>query len=394
MSKSSDNGRVIMQTSNKPNPMIVNQAAEWVVRLDEGEISTAENHAFASWLLESPTHIEEFLIAGAMFNGCSSVDQHSQISIEDLLQDTCSEVIPLVRRAHDRDTAFESHSLRNRWKHFGLTASVALLITMGMVLSRMSEIWLGTEDKATVYSTEIGEQQTITLEDGSVILLNTLTSLETVFSPRYRNIYLNRGEAIFRVAKDMERPFRVFIDGMIFQAVGTDFNIYRKSDQTTVTVLHGKVSVRSNRNSMVGQESTFINPDGFRPMTDPTVARPGSSEHLLLAEGQQAVLYKTGLIETNHEADLEKAQSWRFKTLIFRAEALADVAQEFNRYNRGQIVIGDVELASLPISGVFKVDDPDSLVEFLVQSGMVVTDSSNENLIILSKARLIERRGP
>ncbi len=357
--------------------MIVNQAAEWVVRLDEGEIGTAEKHVFASWLLESPTHIEEFLIAGAMFNGCSSVDQQSRISIEDLLQDTCSEVIPLVRRSNDRDAATESGSTRNRWKHFGLTASVALLIAVGIVLSGISGVWLGTEDQTTVYSTEMGEQQTITLEDGSVVLLNTLTNLETKFSRRHRDIYLNRGEAIFKVAKDMERPLRVFIDGMIVQAVGTEFNIYRKLDETTVTVLEGKVSVRPNGNSMVAQA----------PMTGPSVARQGSSEHLLLTEGKQAVLYKTGLIETNHEADLEKALSWQYRTLIFRAEALADVAREFNRYNRRQIVIADVELASLPISGVFKVDDSDSLVEFLVHTGVVVTNSSNENLIILLKAQ-------
>ena len=131
-----------MRSSKKPNPMIVNQAAEWVVRLDEGEIRTAEKHAFASWLLESPTHIEEFLIAGAMFNGCSSMDQQSRISIEDLLQDTCSEVIPLIRRTIDRDAATESGGTRNRWKHFGLTASVALLIAVGIGLSGISGVWL------------------------------------------------------------------------------------------------------------------------------------------------------------------------------------------------------------------------------------------------------------
>ena len=86
------------------------------------------------------------------------------------------------------------------------------------------------------------------------------------------------------------------------------------------------------------------------------------------------------------EADLEKALSWQYRTLIFRAEALADVAREFNRYNHRQIVIADVELAGLPISGVFKVDDSDSLMEFLVHTGMAVTNSSNENLIILLKA--------
>ena len=171
----------------------------------------------------------EFLIAGAMFNGCSSVDQQSRISIEDLLQDTCSEVIPLIRRANDRDAATESGGSRNRWKLFGLTASVALLIAVGLVLSGISGVWLGTEVQTTVYSTEMGEQQTITLEDGSVVLLNTLTNLETKFSRRHRDIYLNRGEAIFKVAKDMERPLRVFIGGMIVQAVGTIMPLKNRS---------------------------------------------------------------------------------------------------------------------------------------------------------------------
>lgn len=375
-----------MQSKNKRNPMIIKQAADWAVRLDGDKISTRDKRSCTNWLLESPTHIHEFLMACAILKACSKVDQQRRISIEDLLKETCSEVIPMAERISDRDAAVESSSVRKRWMRFGLAATGSLFILVGVVLSLAPGAWLGSKDKPTLYSTEIGEQRTVTLEDGSVILLNTLTSVETEFSKHRRDIHFKRGEAIFRVVKDSERPFTVFIDGMIVHAVGTEFNIYRNDDKTTVSVLHGKVSVRLNGNSKDGRESMPIIPDVFGPTTELSVASPDNSEHLLLVDGQQAVLHKTGLLETNHDADLEKALSWQFKTLILRADTLADVAQEFNRYNRRQIVIEDVALASLSISGVFKVDDPDSLVEFLIQLGMAEIKSSDVNRIVLVKA--------
>ena len=366
--------------------MIISQAADWAVRLDGDKISTRDKRSCTNWLLESPTHIHEFLMACAILKACSKIDQQNRISIEDLLKENCSEVIPLPERISDRDAAVESSSYRKRWMHFGLVATVTLFILVGVVFSLAPGAWLGSKNKPTLYSTEFGEQRTVTLEDGSVILLNTLTSVETEFSAHHREIHLKQGEAIFRVAKDSERPFTVFIDGMIVHAIGTEFNIYRNDNKTTVSVLHGKVSVRLNGNSKDGRESTPIIPDVLGPTTELPDTSLDNSEHLLLVDGQQAVLHKTGLLEANQNADLEKALSWQFKTLILRSDTLANVAQELNRYNRRQIVIEDVQLASLSISGVFKVDDPDSLVEFLVQTGMAVAKSSDANRIILLKA--------
>ena len=52
-----------------------------------------------------------------------------------------------------------------------------------------------------------------------------------------------RGEALFRVHHDAGRPFRVYTDDAIVQAVGTQFDVYRRDDGTVVSVLEGRVDV-------------------------------------------------------------------------------------------------------------------------------------------------------
>ena len=47
------------------NAQIVNEAADWAVRVDAGPLSPSERTDLADWLNASPVHIEEFLTASA-----------------------------------------------------------------------------------------------------------------------------------------------------------------------------------------------------------------------------------------------------------------------------------------------------------------------------------------
>lgn len=60
-----------------------------------------------------------------------------------------------------------------------------------------------------------------------------------------RLLELDRGEALFRVARDAARPFQVRIDDRVIEALGTQFNVYRRADDVLLTVVEGRVSVMS-----------------------------------------------------------------------------------------------------------------------------------------------------
>ena len=60
------------------------------------------------------------------------------------------------------------------------------------------------------------------------------------------SLTLREGEVLFDVPYDPTCPFRVVLDNIEIEVLGTRFNVYRKSNgEIIVTVLEGKVAVKS-----------------------------------------------------------------------------------------------------------------------------------------------------
>jgi transmembrane sensor len=121
----------------------------------------------------------------------------------------------------------------------------------------------------------------------------------------------------------------------VFQAVGTQFNVYRRDDTTTISVVEGVVQI----------------------LPDTTAAR--------LAAGEQANVTGSGQIDKHKVTDLEQVTAWRQRRLVFRGDSLDDVSREFNRYNSLRIEIDSPGIRAKRLTGVFNADDPESLVLFL-----------------------------
>jgi transmembrane sensor len=78
-------------------------------------------------------------------------------------------------------------------------------------------------------------------------------------------------------------------------------------------------------------------------------------------------------------ADIAVATAWTQRRLVFDASTLAEVAEEFNRYNRRPISIVDASLEGFPITGSFSSTDPASLLRFLeAQPGIQVITADDE----------------
>jgi len=64
---------------------------------------------------------------------------------------------------------------------------------------------------------------------------------------------------------------------------------------------------------------------------------------------------------------------------MFDSTPLAEVAQEFNRYNVRQLIVEDMGLKDFHVTGVFSSTDPASLLRFLrAQRGIQVEESDKE----------------
>lgn len=334
---------------DKATQGIVDQAAEWVIRLDEGGLSAQETLAFVNWLRASPLHIREYLRSESAWLALENADAARLVDIDALLRQETASVLPFSGRqpAERAETSGAAAAIRNSRSSWWSIAAAMALVAVAVPLLYFAN---GLRN-AGLFTTALGEQRTIVLDDGSVMELNTASQVRVRFSGTGRDVEMLAGEAFFTVRKDAARPFRVLSHGTEVRAVGTQFNVYRHPDETVVTVLEGLVQVQ------------------------PIDVQPGG-EVLRLAVGDQAVVGTERQAVIADPAAMARAVAWRERKLVFADEPLVNVVAEINRYNTQQLAVSDATLASRRISGVFNVHDPEVIVRFLTRTaGVSVTET-------------------
>jgi transmembrane sensor len=316
---------------------IAEEAARWVIELEEsrpGDLAT-----FAEWLEASPRHVEEFLLASAIWKELDGIDADKRIQVDQLIALATQNVRRLDPPA---TTELPAPARPTKWSLAVAGLAVTLVVALLLFVPSVSQI----------YATARGEQRAFKLEDGSIVSLNTQSRVEVSYSPQARTLRLVDGEALFTVEHDPVRPFRVITQDTVIQAVGTQFNVYRSKAGTTVAVVEGIVQI-STRSETDSADMRLI--AGTQAITEP--AR--------VAAGEQVRLLPRGEVVKEVVADLTHVTAWRERRLVFRGESLATIAEEFNRYNRIQIHVEGQAARDKRLTAVFAADDPHSLLQFL-----------------------------
>jgi transmembrane sensor len=231
------------------------------------------------------------------------------------------------------------------------------------------------------YVTDIGEQRSILLTDGSTIDLNARSKVRVLFGEHERHIELLEGQALFSVAKDKTRPFVVAANGTRVRAVGTQFDVNQRKRGLVVTVVEGTVAV----------SSAAVAPSESRELEHAprSVIAAGPGE-ILLDAGQQLTLAQETRTAAQspaipQHADVDTATAWTERRLIFDATPLEDVVEEFNRNNTRPLVIEGPGLEDFHVSGAFSSTDSEPLLRFLrAQSGIRVIDQRDR--IVVSRS--------
>jgi len=252
----------------------------------------------------------------------------------------------------------------------GQRTFVGIVTAACVVASILTWIMLREHDN---YSTDIGERRSVTLSDGSTIDLNARSRIRVRFSNGERDVELIDGQALFQVAQDKARPFVVHSGATQVRAVGTQFDVYRKKSGTTVTVLEGRVAIFEQTST-----SPASSPRVYAETPEPTI----------VAAGEQVTVTGQAVTPPKH-ADVAVATSWTRRQLVFEGARLGDVAEDFNRYNRQQLVIESPGLQDFHISGVYSSTDPASLIRFLrAQPGIDVVETEQEVRVTRKSVRL------
>jgi transmembrane sensor len=310
---------------------------------------------FVDWLRASPLHVREYLRAVEIWEGLSHPNAGSGRSREQLIAEAGdSNLVELPGRedVSGNAPARRVTSSAFRWRRVGF----ALALSAVFVLAYLG--WQRTT--MIVVRTGVGEQHSEVLPDRSIVDVNTQSEIRVAFTSSERRVELVRGEAFFDVAKDPTRPFIVATDLATAKAVGTRFSVYRSQSGTIVTVAEGRVLVR-DRLAVAGESNGAADPH------DAVEVIPG-----IQAEAQP------GHHVQMRRANVASTFAWREHRLVFDAEPLATVVEEFNRYNSPPLVISDPHLREQHISGVFGANDPESLLDFLVKvDHIAVTRDAN-----------------
>lgn len=302
-------------------------AGFWIVRLASPDCTPEDRCAFEAWRRADPEHQAAY---DRQKRGEAFVDRNVG---HPLLQELAEEVRAETEPQWNRRRAF-------KW---GAIAASLFVFATASIFAVNSFMPVGnTTAIAAVeaYETAIGERSTIVLSDGTSLTLNTNSRVEVDFKAEQRDLRLLRGQALFEVAKDIDRPFVVEAGDQRIVALGTAFDV--RLDTTTgvqVTLIEGRVSVDD-----VLKTSPAVK-DGAAPQT-PT-------NQVVLNAGERFVASAPAPTKVTR-ADLEEITSWRDGRLVFRKKPLADVIAEMNRYSAQQLVLSDDErLQDMTVSGVF-----------------------------------------
>jgi transmembrane sensor len=214
----------------------------------------------------------------------------------------------------------------NRWRKFSVRAAagVVLLAGIGFGLKHFAPTPV-----VSTYETPVGGRETLRLADGSEIELNTDTRLRTAVTRDHRTVWLDKGEAYFRIAHDPAHPFVVNAGERNVTVLGTRFTVRRDSRTLEVALIEGRIRFDAKD----------------EPAHMPIDLEPGDT----ITATKNAVTLAHVSKDT-----LDTNLSWRRGVLVFDRTPLSEAVRELNRYNTEKVVIADAQTAETTIGGTFE----------------------------------------
>ncbi|MFT3691485.1 FecR family protein [Paenirhodobacter sp.] len=286
------------------------EAARWHIRLRDPDAPARVHDAFLDWIRQDPRHLAAYDRAEALWQAMEP---------------------PAPARDEAAISALVAQG-RGR-KGRGL---VCLALAVGLGLWQGPDAW---DSLRADHVARTGSRDSIVLEEGSRIDLNSGSAIAVAFGPGERRVRMFRGEAFFDVAHDAARPFVVDMPEGSLRVTGTRFNVDLAGEAAEVALLEGRVTL-SARDA------------------------PGTTA---LAPGQQAAVRPSGVGDPA-PFDAESRTAWRGGRMIFYRTPLREVIAELGRYRRGAVLLLNDGAAELPVTGAFSTEDPDQVIDIIAET--------------------------
>lgn len=307
------------------------EAAAWLARLQRSDRTPATEAAFQDWLRE-PAHLRAFERATNAWEIIPGAARLSQVA---------------AAPARPRN---EPSKQARRWAPALLAASLALaLVGVG------STAYVARDP---VYTTKIGQQQVFTLSDGTRVALNTESKLVVDFSAAERRVRLERGEAMFEVTKNPQRPFIVRAGDEQVRVLGTTFTVRNEGQKVSISLVEGRVEVMRQTPSQA------------------------KAVHVAALSPGERLTVRGDVGSAVDRPKMDTVTAWRRGEVMFDETSLIDAAAELNRYGGTQVQVGDPALATLKVSGVFQTHNPMGFAEATAELHDLRLERDGERLVL------------
>ncbi|MBB3103649.1 FecR family protein [Azomonas macrocytogenes] len=295
------------------------QAAEWLIHLNEEDLDAAERQRFAAWKNQDPRH------AAAIERLQGFVGQMQTLR-------------PQKTSAHAALDAAFGQRKRSRGKRGLQTLLLLLVLALPAAALLLHDSPFGY--LLADLRTAPGEWRSQVLADHTRLDLAGNSAVDLRFDTRQRRIELLKGEILVEVAPDTRRPFVVETEHGRMRALGTRFLVRREDGATRLIMLESRVAAHGS-------------------------ASPAEVE---VVAGEQALITPS-TVRLDASIDPHGIDAaWNRHQLVVQDRPLPEVLDELARQHSGFLYFNRQALEHLRVSAVLPLDDPQRALNLIAET--------------------------
>lgn len=231
---------------------------------------------------------------------------------------------------------------------------------------------------ALVFTSAKGERKLVTLPDGTLLHLNSGSTLQIdgEFAKTNRYVFLS-GEALFDVRHNESLPFIVHVDSYDVKVLGTLFNVKAYAGDVTneVSLLRGKVEVFNRSNS----KKTVLSPN-HKLLINYAGAAENEPAQML-----HTVANETKILPLSYNKDsLVIETAWSQNRLEIVNEKFGEIKERLERWYNVEINFEDAEVSDYSFTATFEDENIEQVLKAL-QYTYHFTFKTNGEQITISK---------
>lgn len=249
------------------------------------------------------------------------------------------------------------------------SAAAAILLSIGALIYHYHNIAKPTQSPIALHwlqtTTQPAKKAVITLSDGTVITLNSATTIRYPdnFGDSTREIYLE-GEAFFDVHKDPAHPLIIHANKMNIRVLGTSFNVksYQNESLSETTLIGGSIEVTlndrpSDRIILKPKEKLIVQNNGTLKRVNPKV---DSSTMENAAKSTRYALTNLTYFPNTLKTVVET--SWVDNKLVFSDKDFAQLSGQLERWYGVHIEFKNDRVKQYSFTGFFEKESlPEAL---------------------------------